>query len=74
MELRVLQYFLTIAREGNITRAADILHITQPTLSRQMKQLEQEKRYLRRFVERAFNNACAPLCAKGNIQLAGRRY
>lgn len=42
MELRVLQYFLTVAREGNITRAADILHITQPTLSRQMKQLEQE--------------------------------
>ena len=29
------------------------------------------KRYLRRFVERAFNNACAPLCAEGNIQLAG---
>lgn len=42
MELRTLQYFLTVAREGNITRAADILHITQPTLSRQMKQLEQE--------------------------------
>lgn len=42
MELRVLQYFLTVAREGNITRAADILHITQPTLSRQLQQLEQE--------------------------------
>lgn len=38
MELRVLQYFLTVAREGNITRAADILHITQPTLSRQLQQ------------------------------------
>lgn len=41
MELRVLQYFLTVAREGNITRAADILHITHPTLSRQLQQLEQ---------------------------------
>ena len=210
MELRTLQYFLTVAREENITRASEVLHITQPTLSRQLQQLEQElgtelfvrgrnfalteagmllrrraeevvdmmykieseietagevggvisigsgalkssqflpevmsefqklhpkvrfeiysnssqyikermdrglldfgimlepidieqyeyirleqkerwgafnaqrasagrtgKRYLRRFVERAFNNACAPLCAKGNIQLAGRRY
>ncbi len=42
MELRVLRYFLTIAREENITRAADILHITQPTLSRQIMQLEDE--------------------------------
>ena len=42
MELRVLKYFLTIAREENITRAADILHITQPTLSRQIMQLEDE--------------------------------
>lgn len=42
MELRTLQYFLTVAREENITRASEVLHITQPTLSRQMKQLEQE--------------------------------
>lgn len=42
MELRVLRYFLTAANEGNITRAADILHITQPTLSRQLTELEQE--------------------------------
>lgn len=42
MELRLLHYFLTIAREENITRAAEILHITQPTLSRQMVQLEEE--------------------------------
>lgn len=42
MELRVLRYFLTVAREGNITRAADFLHVTQPTLSRQLKELEQE--------------------------------
>lgn len=42
MELRVLQYFLTVAREENITRAATLLHITQPTLSRQLMQLEEE--------------------------------
>lgn len=42
MELRVLKYFLTVADEGNITRAADILHVTQPTLSRQMMELESE--------------------------------
>lgn len=42
MELRVLQYFLAVVREENISRAADVLHITQPSLSRQMTQLEEE--------------------------------
>lgn len=42
MELRVLKYFLMVAREENITKAAGLLHITQPTLSRQMIQLEEE--------------------------------
>lgn len=42
MEIRVLKYFLVVAQEENITRAAEILHITQPTLSRQMMQLEDE--------------------------------
>lgn len=42
MELRVLNYFLVVAREENITRAAELLHITQPTLSRQLMQLEEE--------------------------------
>ena len=42
MELRVLKYFLVVAREENITRAAQLLHITQPTLSRQLMQLEEE--------------------------------
>ena len=40
MELRVLRYFLTVAMEENITHAAEILHVTQPTLSRQLAQLE----------------------------------
>lgn len=42
MELRVLHYFLMVAREENITKAAQLLHITQPTLSRQLIQLEEE--------------------------------
>lgn len=42
MELRVLQYFLAAAREENITKAAALLHITQPTLSRQLMQMEEE--------------------------------
>lgn len=42
MELRTLRYFLAAAQEGNITRAADILHLTQPTLSRQIMELERE--------------------------------
>lgn len=42
MEIRVLRYFLAIAREGSITNAANFLHITQPTLSRQIHDLENE--------------------------------
>lgn len=40
MDIRSLEYFLAIAREQNISAAAETLHITQPTLSRQMKELE----------------------------------
>ena len=42
MEIRVLRYFLEIAREENMSRAAERLHVSQPTLSKQMKDLEQE--------------------------------
>lgn len=42
MEIRVLKYFLAIAREGSITGAANALHLTQPTLTRQLQDLEKE--------------------------------
>ncbi|MBQ9384920.1 MAG: LysR family transcriptional regulator [Ruminiclostridium sp.] len=42
MEIRVLQYFLTVAREGTVVAAAESLHLTQPTLSRQLRDLEDE--------------------------------
>lgn len=42
MDIRVLRYFLAVVREENISKAAEALHVTQPTLSRQMAQLEEE--------------------------------
>lgn len=42
MELRVLQYFLAVAREQNVSRAAESLHLSQPTLSRQLRDMEEE--------------------------------
>ena len=42
MELRVLRYFLAVAREETISGAAEAMHVTQPTLSRQMMELEEE--------------------------------
>lgn len=42
MDIRALQYFLAVAREESITKAAEALNMTQPPLSRQMKELEDE--------------------------------
>ncbi len=42
MEIRVLEYFLAVAREQSISGAAEVLHLTQPTLSRQLRELEEE--------------------------------
>ena len=42
MEIRILRYFLAVAREENMTRAAEQLHVTQPTLSKALKSLEDE--------------------------------
>ena len=40
--IRVLRYFLTVVREESITKASEVLHITQPTLSRQLAQMEED--------------------------------
>lgn len=42
MDVRILRYFLAVVREGNITRAAESLHIAQPSLSKQLMELERE--------------------------------
>ena len=42
MEIRTLRYFLAVAREENMSRAAELLHVTQPTLSKALKSLEEE--------------------------------
>ena len=48
MEIKSLRYFLAVAREENMTKAADMLHVTQPTLSKTLKSLEDElgKKYI----------------------------
>ena len=42
MDIRVLEYFVVAAQEGSITRAAELLHVSQPTVSRQLMELEEE--------------------------------
>ncbi len=54
MEIRTLRYFLAAAREENMTRAAEYLHVTQPTLSKQIQSLEDELGK-KLFIRRSFN-------------------
>ena len=42
MDIRTMQYYLAVVREGTISAAAQALHVAQPSLSRQMKELEEE--------------------------------
>ena len=42
MDIRILRYFLAVAREENMTKAAEQLHVTQPTLSKALRSLEEE--------------------------------
>ena len=42
MEIRTLKYFLAVAREENMSKAAEQLHVTQPTLSKAMRSLEED--------------------------------
>lgn len=65
MEIRILKSFIVIAREGNMTRAAERLHISQPALSKQMKELETEldKKLFRR------GSACMNLTEEGMLLL-----
>ena len=76
MELRILNYFLAIAREENFTKAANMLHVTQPTLSRQIADLEQElgvKLFVRSnhniIFNRRWNDIKAP--GAGNFNVGG---
>ncbi|MEE1050927.1 MAG: LysR family transcriptional regulator, partial [Lachnospiraceae bacterium] len=54
MEIRTLRYYLAVAREENMTRAAETLHVTQPTLSKALKSLEEELGK-KLFIRQSFN-------------------
>lgn len=73
METRVLRYFLAVAREENISRAAEVLHITQPTLSRQLSQMEEELGVIlfERGTRRIRLTDAGSCCAAGQKKLSG---
>ena len=71
MELRTLRYFVTVVREGSITAAAKSLHVTQPTLSRQLAALEDELGHLLYQRNRKGIEQGRGLCRPGIKSLGG---
>lgn len=67
MELRLLRYFLAVARVKNITRAAEALHVSQPTLSKQLSDLEHE------LGHRLFDRGVRTITLTGEGQMLERR-
>ena len=63
MEIKSLRYFLAVAREENMTKAADMLHVTQPTLSKTLKSLEDElgKKLFKRHSFSIYNKGLNPI-------------
>ena len=77
MEIRTLRYFLAVAREENMTRAAETLHVTQPTLSKQIQSLEDElgkKLFLRHSFSIELTEAGILLrkCAEDLVKMADK--
>ena len=73
MEIRTLRYFLAVAREENMTRAAEQLHVTQPTLSKALKALEDEQAWnllVSRVIIR--RNGCVEFVFRGEITITVR--
>ena len=73
MEIRTLRYFLAVAREENMTRAAELLHVTQPTLSKSLRSLEEELGK-KLFLRRSFSISLTLKLPDGSARKVTRTY